>query len=404
LKLKEVRAKSIYRDIPYLGSFKCNDELLNQIWATGAYTVHLNMQNYLWDGIKRDRLVWVGDMHPEVSTIRYTFGYNEVVPKSLDFIRDLTPVKDWMNGISSYTLWWIIIQRDWYQSTGDLKYLQGQKEYLLPILERLISYIDETGSEKLNGNRFLDWPSSGNSQAIHGGLQAMMAWGLSAGGELCTILQDEKMADQCRQAVTQLKKHQPELSASKQAAALLSLTDMISPEKGNAIITDQGVHNFSTFYGYYMLRAMAKAGNYDAAINSIREYWGAMLKLGATTFWEDFNIDWLENASKIDELPQAGKMDVHGDYGNYCYKGLRHSFCHGWASGPTAWLSEQVLGVQIVEPGCKVLKIIPHLGDLEWVEGSFPTPYGVVQIKHIKQSDGKIKTTVNAPKGVKILK
>ncbi|HTG56539.1 MAG TPA: hypothetical protein VL943_09740, partial [Niabella sp.] len=53
LQLKEVRAVSTYRDIPYLGSFKSSDERLNQIWQTGAYTVHLNMQDYLWEGIKR---------------------------------------------------------------------------------------------------------------------------------------------------------------------------------------------------------------------------------------------------------------------------------------------------------------------------------------------------------------
>ena len=93
------------RDIPYLGTFKSNDERLNKIWETGAYTVHLNMQEYLWDGIKRDRLVWVGDMHPEVMTILAVFGANEVVPKSLDFIAEITPSNEWMNGISSYSMW-----------------------------------------------------------------------------------------------------------------------------------------------------------------------------------------------------------------------------------------------------------------------------------------------------------
>ena len=58
-----------YRDLEYKGSFECNDERLNKIWNTAAYTVHLNMQEYLWDGIKRDRLVWIGDMHTEVQTI-----------------------------------------------------------------------------------------------------------------------------------------------------------------------------------------------------------------------------------------------------------------------------------------------------------------------------------------------
>lgn len=35
LSLKEVRAIFTYRDIPYVGSFKSNDERLNKIWQTG---------------------------------------------------------------------------------------------------------------------------------------------------------------------------------------------------------------------------------------------------------------------------------------------------------------------------------------------------------------------------------
>lgn len=89
---KEISAILNYREIPYLGSFTCNDERLNKIWVTGAYTVHLNMQDCLWYGVKRDRLVWIGDMHPEVMTINAVFGYNNVVPKSLDLIRNLTPL------------------------------------------------------------------------------------------------------------------------------------------------------------------------------------------------------------------------------------------------------------------------------------------------------------------------
>jgi len=126
--------------------------------------------------------------------------------------------------------------------------------------------------------------------------------------------------------------------------------------------------------------------------------------MGATTFWEDFDLDWTINAGRIDELPVPGKKDIHGDYGAYCYKGFRHSLCHGWASGPTAWLSQYVLGVQIVEPGCKTVRIEPHLGDLQWVQGSFPTPRGVIKVRHEKQTDGKIKSSIEAPEGVRVEK
>ncbi len=100
IELKTVRAIFIYRDLEYKGSFKSSDPLLNQIWQTGAYTVHLNMQDYVWDGIKRDRLVWIGDIHPEVATIQTVFGNHVIVSASLDLIRDETPLPEWMNFFS----------------------------------------------------------------------------------------------------------------------------------------------------------------------------------------------------------------------------------------------------------------------------------------------------------------
>ena len=182
--------------------------------------------------------------------------------------------------------------------------------------------------------------------------------------------------------------------------ALAGLGDPVTLNR--EVLAVDGAKRLSTFYGYYVLQARAKAGDYQGCLDAIRAYWGGMLDMGATTFWEDFDLDWMENASRIDELPVPGKKDIHGDYGAYCYLGFRHSLCHGWASGPTPWLTEHVLGIQIVEPGCRVLRVSPHLGDLAWAEGTFPTPRGIVRVRHEKQPDGSIKSTIEAPPGVKI--
>lgn len=405
IEIKEISAVFAYRDIPYLGSFRCNDERLNRIWLTGAYTVHLNMQDYLWDAIKRDRLVWVGDLHPEVMTINTVFGYNDVVPKSLDLARDITPLPAWMNGISSYSMWWIIIHRDWYLYQGNLEYLKEQQEYMSRLLKLLSEKIDKDGKEILDGNRFLDWPSSENPETIHAGLQSMMVMTFEAGEELSRILNDKESEKLCQSTLKKLRKYIPNITSSKQAASLLGLSGLIAPEKANdEVLAQNGVHGMSTFYGYYMLNARAKAGDYKGALDNIREYWGAMLDLGATTFWEDFDINWMKNAARIDEVVPEGKVDVHASYGGYCYKGYRHSFCHGWASGPTTWLSRYVLGVEPLEAGCKKVRITPNLGDLKWVEGSFPTPYGVIEIKHTKQADGRIESEINAPEGIVVVK
>jgi alpha-L-rhamnosidase len=405
LLLKEVNAISIYRDIPWLGSFNCSDTLLNRIWKTGAYTVHLNMQEYLWDGIKRDRLVWIGDMHPEVMTICAVFGHNEVVPKSLDLIRDLTPIPNWMNTISSYSMWWVQIHAQLYLQTGDIEYLRMQKEYLVALLKQLAMKIDAYGREKLDGKRFLDWPSSQDKAAIHAGYQALLTMTLEKGEILCNALDETETSKLCAGAVKKLRNHTPEMNNSKQAAALLSLAGFVSAKKAvDEVIAVGGANNFSTFYGYYMLQALAKAGEYEEAMKIIKEYWGAMLTLGATTFWEDFNLEWAKNAYGIDQLPIEGKDDIHGDFGKYCYVGLRHSLCHGWASGPTAWLSEHVLGIKILEPGCRKVAIRPNLGKLDWAEGTYPTPYGIISVKHTKQKNGTIKSELKAPEELEIVR
>ena len=151
------------------------------------------------------------------------------------------------------------------------------------------------------------------------------------------------------------------------------------------------------------LLALLLAGcSTEQALDALREYYGAMLELGATTFFEDFDIKWAENAARIDELPDPARSDVHGDNGNYCYLGFRHSLCHGWASGPVAFLTEHVLGVSVKAAGCREIELTPHLGDLTFAKGSIATPQGKVEISHEKMTDGTVKTTVRAPKGIQV--
>lgn len=394
--LVAIRAVSRYRDIPWLGAFKCNDERLNKIWETGAYTVHLNMQDYLWDGIKRDRLVWIGDMHPEVMTVNTVFGNHDVVRKSLDYVRDKTPASSWMNGICSYSLWWIIIQNHLYWFYGDKEYLSAQKAYLTELLHNVIKNVDGN-KENYKEGRFIDWPTNDNPDATHAGLQALTVRALEAGAEMAGWLSDYALRDECKEVAARLRTYVPDPKGNKEAAALLAIEGMLDGKKAHDIIVRDGAKDFTSFMGYYMLEALAKNGSYADALDLISQYWGKMLDLGATTFWEDFNFDDSKNAARIDEFVPEGKFDIHADGGAYCYVGLRHSFCHGWASGPTAWLSQHILGVEPAEPGFRKVRIKPHLGNLQWVEGYFPTPYGVIHVTHSRRPDGQISSMVELP-------
>jgi hypothetical protein len=400
----QVRAVFLHRDLEYKGSFSCSDTLLDKIWKTGAYTVQLCMQDYLWDGIKRDRLVWIGDMHPETMTLLSVFGANNIVEKSLDLVKSKTPLPNWMNGISSYSMWWLIIQYNWYMYTGDKKYLDSNKEYIIDLLEQFTTYIGDDNSEKLGGTRFLDWPTFADTLAVHAGLQSLLIKTFLFGSNLCRIFNNPEMEKKCLDAENRLRSNVPDPGNSKQAAALMAIAGLGDPvELNTKVMAVDGAQRLSTFYGYYILQAKALAGDIKGCLDVIREYWGGMLKMGATTFWEDFDLNWMDNASRIDELTEPGKKDIHGDYGKYCYIGFRHSLCHGWASGPTAWLSEHILGIEPVEPGFKEVRIKPNLGDLKWAKGTFPTPYGIITVSHEKLPNGKIKTKYVLPKGVSVV-
>ncbi len=373
VQLSHVRAILTLRDIPYVGSFKCSDQRLNKIWQTGAYTVHLNMQDYLWDGIKRDRLVWLGDMYPEVSVIDCVFGFNEVVPKSLDLTRDVTPVTAWMNGISSYSMWWVLIHEQWYLHHGNLDYLRQQQFYLAPLLRRLATFVDADGQEVLDGMRFLDWPTASDPVAVHEGLQAMLTLTLESGARLSEILDDKETAKVCVERAKGLRRHSPKPSGRKAPAALLSIAGFRDAAEVSAnVLKIGGPKDLSTFYGFFVLSALARSNDTDTALDFISQYWGGMLDFGATTFWEDFDLDWTKKAGRIDELVAVGKKDLHGDFGAYCYLGFRHSFCHGWAGGPTAWLSRYVLGVAPVAPGFAQVRIAPILA--AWPGRKVPIP------------------------------
>jgi hypothetical protein len=95
---------------------------------------------------------------------------------------------------------------------------------------------------------------------------------------------------------------------------------------------------FSTFMSYYVLTAIASRDEV-LAIELMKEYYGAMLDRGATTFWEDFHMEWLEGSGRIDEIDDT-KKDIHGDYGAHCYVGFRHSLCHGWSAGVAKFIKE----------------------------------------------------------------
>ena len=124
--------------------------------------------------------------------------------------------------------------------------------------------------------------------------------------------------------------------------------------------------------------------------------------MGATTFWEDFDMNWMENATRIDEFPQERKKDIHGDFGGYCYENYRHSLCHGWSAGVIAYLMESVAGIREVGDEGRTIEIQPHLSGLKKLDVSYPTRSGILKVSYKTDEDGKVSFDYAAPEGIRV--
>lgn len=361
-----------------------NDSLLNQIIHTAAYTLKLNFQNgCIWDGIKRDRLVWCGDLHPEILTSLYLFGKTPHVTNSLNFLRHNTMPDQWINSMPTYSAWWVVNMCDYTRLTGDQAFFDANFDYAEEILAKYDAAIEEDGTIRLS-SYFLDWPSCQTPDAP-AGAAALLYW-------TAEKYLSHKSCAAARNVLRKLASSRNIPVSMKQIRAFQVLAG--SDRTGARELLEDGcAKGMSTFMSYYILTATAMTGGTEM-LAMLKDYYGGMLSRGATSFWEDFDIDWLEGSSRIDELPQPGQKDLHGDYGRYCYTQFRHSLCHGWSCGVLAFLIEHVIGLHVSQ-GYREITVTPHTLGLTDVDATFPTPYGPLSI-HIHNGT----TQVDVPDGI----
>lgn len=343
LKIKSIYAKEWYLDLKIKHNLKTNDKLIKRIFDVSKRTIDLNIQNYIWDGIKRDRLVWIGDMEPEVHAILHLYGNIKQIEQSIISAEHSYPLPCWLNGIPSYSIWYLLIIYDVYSYNKNKAFVKRHLNYIQGIIAQLNESIDDNGNLKFENVKacpsdfyFIDWPTL--EEPLEDRINAhinLLKYIIPFIFEMYKeLLLDTSILERILKSI--LKK-QMGVPSKKQFLAFYQLVN--KDRQSYELLIKDGAKGMSTFMSYYILKAVANY-NFDKALTMMKEYYGAMLDKGATTFWEDFDIEWATNSSGIDEPVSNGKLDIHGDFGKFCYKGFRHSLCHGWSVGPISFLLE----------------------------------------------------------------
>ena len=335
--IKSILAEGEIYSNDVIYTYKGTDERVKEIFDVAKRTVDLcGSSGFIWDGVKRDRLVWIGDMYPETMAYATLYGRCEIVERSLDFIVDQTPLPNWMNGMPAYSMWWIMILTDYAVKVGAFDYLEKQMPYMENLVKLMNDHVGDDGELRYPG-LFVDWPThdqpdepSGmraiNIIAVKRAIDNFKRFGID------TTIANELLAKLGKQDM-------PVISAKQVLGLKYFATGSLSKKEADMLI-EGGAKGFSTFMSYFILTAIAKLHGKETAYKLMKEYYGAMLDRGATSFFEDFNMDWLEGSGRIDELTPEGLKDIHGDFGAFCYIGFRQSLCHGWSGGVIPFIAE----------------------------------------------------------------
>lgn len=383
-----------WKDVPVRGSFRCSDEELNRIWDVAVHTLELTCREVFIEGVKRDHWVWSGDAVQSFLMNYYVFGDYDGCRDTLWTLRGKDPVKCHLNRIMDYTFYWFDAIEKYRLYSGDANFARQVYPRMKSLIEFAISRLDDNGRpvDRKGDWMFVDWapkrlPNYGGVVSFE---QMLLVRALEATAGVARDIGAERDAEAY---LSRAKKLRAEIVPRYWNAEKGALMHMIYNDGRVDPMLTRYPNMFGLFYGYfdetqrksvvknvmlngdvmkiqtpymrfYELESLCALGLQEDVLKEIKAYWGGMLKLGATSFWELYNPD------------ESGAR-------HYAMYGRRFgkSLCHAWGASPAYLFGKYFLGVTPTSPGFKTYDVKPNLGGLEWMEGDVPTPWGRIHVR-----------------------
>jgi len=319
------------------------------------------MHEVFEDGPKRDRRLWLGDLYLQAKTSYISFGGESLVKRCLYLFAGTSCEKglvspcvfakpQWHGNhklIPSYAGLVAPCLRDYGRASGDTQAAADLFDIARHQHTLFDEHADARGLFDPQGDavwRFIDWNQALEPQAAE---QAVAIYSLNALLELAPlagraecidplIARRDRLVAAAQQHLFDTERGLFVSPASGQVAwatqAWMILAGVVSPPQGAAILHkmiehDDAVSPVTPYMQHFVVAAMFKAGLHELAWRRLRDFWGAMLDHGATTFWEVFD-------------PRDDTLSPYGSH-------LHNSHCHAWSCTPAWFIRERHTAAEV---------------------------------------------------------
>ncbi len=386
-----------YRETGYnssfSGDFRCDDEFMNSLWQKSLRTLYVTMRDNFMDCPDRERAQWWGDVTNEMIMTMYSMDSNSYLlyQKGVEamllhadeagVLQTVVPISGDYFELPVQQLAGIVGFLTYYDYTGDLAFIEK-------VYDASVKYLRlwEIGENNLVVHRSgsWDWPDWGNKADMTAIENAWYYYALSSTERMAELIgrnEDtafftERKADIAEGYKTlwtgEGYKSKDVAKPDDRANALAVLSGLAGKEQYAAITKVlTTTQNASPYMEYYVLEALCRMGEFEAAENRIKDRYTDMVNEDYSTLWEFWN-SW------------QGTMN------------------HAWSGGPLVIMSKYFAGIAPIEAGYEKVSINPQYTMSDTMSCTVPSVKGLITLDYEK-ADGMYVINLTLPEDMKAL-